>query len=116
MKINIISNVNGSALIEWLQDNDLHRGRIPSELIVGDDVEDACLSLAIPYGVDWEMALQSVNLLTAADYSRALHANGLWTEDDVIGNPGKVHETLRQVLRIDFQTIAKLAHESKQRR
>lgn len=113
MKIKILQRLPGKMLIEW-QDDGLHRGTIPEELVDGERVDDACLSLAIPYGVDFEAGLDGrLQPVTPKVISDALHDAGIWTYEDMARNPGKVQGVLMTVYGIDFQLLIQIAQQSR---
>lgn len=115
MNIKVIGHIPGKALIEW-NDGVLRRGVIPDELVMGNQVDDSCISLAVPYGVDFEAGLQQyVSVVTPETLTNALHNYGIWTMDDVSANPAKVQSALMSLYGIDFQIIMRIAAEQSRR-
>lgn len=112
MNITIINKRNGSALIEWNDEEGKHRGSIPEVLIENNQVEDDYLSMAIPYGIDWEFVLEdSYRTVTASDLAQSLRNHNIWTAEDARRNPGAVQGAILSAYGMTFQTILKAAKD-----
>ena len=113
MKISIISKDNDFVFAQWQDGTMPMRGHIPVELVMGDEVSDEAMSLAIPYGVDWAFFLEgAIGNATPERVAECLRSVGLWTLQDVMKNPAAVRGALMQAYSMDFQTILKLAKDS----
>lgn len=114
MKIKILQKSDSSLLIEWRDEEGLHRGVIPTGLVSGEFVDDAFLSLAIPHGIDWEYLLERVmRPVTPHDLAEALRNHGFWTSEDLRSRPSAVLGVLQEVYGVDFQKLLVVADSYK---
>lgn len=112
MKVNVISSKNGSAVISWVEDGTLQKGIIPSELIIGNEVVDEYLTMAIPFGIDWALALESVHRsVTVDDLAKELRRHGIWTLEDAQRNPQAVQGAILSAYGVSYATVMKAAEE-----
>jgi hypothetical protein len=84
MIVKTISENNGTALIEWMEDSQPQRALVPSrEVSAGGE----CLhpERGLPYGVDFAELITIT--VTPADIDRELKNNGIWTADDLLHKP-----------------------------
>lgn len=106
MKVRVVSIHNRASLIEWTDEEGIHRGTIPEELVVNGAVNNEILTTAIPYGVDWALALEGVlHEITPRTFAKALYGSGFWTLQDLRQNPNAVIGVILSVCGIDFQTL-----------
>lgn len=120
MIVQIIERKQGAALIQWDDEEGLHRGIIPEE-VLGEDgvtVRDELLSLSIPYGVDWEVHLEgTVGLVTPAIIARNLRNAGIWTAEDALSNPKSLIGAVQKSYAGDLAAIinvAKMKYKNKE--
>jgi len=106
MNVKVLSEEHGTSLIEWAEGEMPRRGTIPSGIVIDGAVDDALLSLAIPYGVEWE-AIVPDTVLTASTtvLARELRRHGFWTEDDLRAKPQAVITVLQDVLAINYHML-----------
>ena len=83
-KVTIIKSSGGekTALVEWVQDEQPHRGFIPSSKIGKDNlVEEPVLNASTQYGVPWEDI--KITQVTSEDIANSLRKAGIWTAEDL---------------------------------
>jgi len=112
MNISIIRRDNDFVFAEWHEDDMPVRGHIPLNVVNGDEVLDAAMSLAIPYGIDWTFYLEGAGCHISERVAMCLRKANVWTLQDVIRNPAAVDGALKQAYSLDFQVIMKLAKDS----
>jgi len=105
MIVQIINVEQGRALIQYESDGYLHRGIVPEEIIIDNVVDDTLLSLAIPYGVDWEFVMGSSRTITWKDIANCLRKAGIWTLVDLRMNPQAVLGAIQTAYRLDAQMM-----------
>ena len=112
MKISTISKDNDFVFAQWQDGTMPMRGHIPVELVMGDEVSDEAMSLAIPYGIDWTFYLEGAGCHISERVAMCLRKANVWTLQDVIRNPAAVDGALKQAYSLYFQVIMKLAKDS----
>lgn len=86
MIVKIIQERKGSAIIEWVDNNEVRRSIIPTAELVGN--ECAYPERGIPYGIDFADLITIE--VTPQDIQRSLNNAGIWTVDDLLHNPREV--------------------------
>lgn len=106
--VQIVLRKSGLLLVEWENEGQPKRAWIVPEMIV--EQVDAATALVqapdegVPYGEDWA-ALLEVNRVTPAAIDRELKRKGIWTLDDLRGNPSLVRKVLIGVYGLDVAAI-----------
>ena len=110
MQVKVIASTGGSAVIAWAGDNGVERGVIPAELVNGNEVEDALLSLAIPYGLPWEDLLESTLVpITPSMVAGELRKRGIWTYEDLLSKTQEAYGAIMSVYGLDFHVLMREA-------
>jgi hypothetical protein len=113
MQVTVISNKHDKAVIQWVEDGTTRRGVIPSILVNGDHVDDSALSLAVPYGIDWESVLDGhIRTVSVAEYAAMFRGRGVWTTEDLRRDPQCVIGVILSASGLDFQTVLRLVEQS----
>ena len=104
--VKVISKKEKTALVEYFQDDDLHRRYIPANEIGDGNVLDEVLQQGIPYGYPWE----EIELkFDAKKLSYEMHKVGIWTEADALKFSHKVWSALNATYAVDISKILKVA-------
>jgi hypothetical protein len=112
MKVKVITTRYQTALIEWIGDDGIHRGTVPEEVVNDDIVRDDLLSLAIPYGMDWEFMLDgALGNVTPQVIANNLHRVGIWTLQDLRSRPQDAIGAIQAAYHLDFQTLLRLTEQ-----
>jgi len=110
MIVKVINAKNQVALIEWREDGTVHRGIVPEEVIINETVRDDLISIVIPYGMDWEHLIADTLLnVTPQIISDNLHKVGIWTIDDLRGNPMVALGAIQTSYGLDFSILLRSA-------
>lgn len=110
MIVKVISTKYQGSLIEWSEDGALRRGIVPEEVIIDDAVRDDLLSIAIPYGLDWEHILaDTMANVTPQIISNNLHNSGIWTIDDLRSNPMVALGAIQSAYGLDISILLRSA-------
>lgn len=91
MQVRVIKTKAGQSLIEWNEDNNMHRAWVPHEDVKHGEIETP--ERGLPYGDEIELT----DLPKAAAIVQALHNAGLWTWEDIRVNPSAVQSAVTQV-------------------
>lgn len=84
IEVRMIDVIGGTALVEWIRDNVIRRGYVPSEKITGNYlIEETELEKAQPYGDDLKIEFSQVR---PEEMENELHKYGIWTVEDVEKN------------------------------
>lgn len=107
IRVEIIQENRNAALVEWHDDEGVHRGTLPSAALhqqeEGFYAQPEELASAIPYGYPWEvLALGEVG---AARVAQALRANGIWTTDDARARVAVVRSAIQAAYAKDLETL-----------
>lgn len=106
MIVKIIETINKNILIEWEDDNGLHRGTVPEETLNGNVIDDTMLSLAIPFGVEWEFVLEDfVGEMTPQNLASSLRKAGIWTFEDLRARPQKALQVIQSIYGVDLSSL-----------
>lgn len=112
MNVTVVKNVLGTALIEWEDEEGLHRGMIPEETVRDGVVVDELIPLSIPVGVDWEFILADhIGAMTPQRLAKELRKAGIWTFDDLTKNVPKAEEVIRNIYGVDLSVLLRSAKE-----
>ncbi len=84
MIVKLLSENNGTALIEWLEDGELQRAIVPAKE-VSNGGECAYPERGLPYGLNFAEYITIT--VTPADIDRELKNVGVWTADDLLHKP-----------------------------
>ncbi len=100
-----------AVVIEWQEKGRTKRGSIPTAEYA-EKVDADLLAASIPYGVPFEdMPLKQ---FTGEDLADAIHAAGVWTEEQVRVNAQKLVGVLRELYGIDLGKIVEFSAKYKQ--
>lgn len=86
MIVKIIKEHQGSAIIEWIENDELRRSIIPTSELRGN--ECAYPERGIPYGIEFADFIHIE--VTPQDIQRSLNNAGIWTADDLLHHPREV--------------------------
>jgi hypothetical protein len=93
------------ALVEWIEDNKTCRGVVPVPVLQGKSVSLEELHRALPYGEDWEAAM---DLHTSAwDVAEQLRRSGIWTKNDLMNKIRDAQRAWNQIHATDFGEFIK---------
>lgn len=110
MEVKIIARDGHSALIEWVDNGKLYRGILPIASIRGDSyVTETELKRAAPYGIAWEEVV--ILKATSEQLAQNLRKRGLWTAQDVYGQPEQAQSAIMATYGIDYHTLLKIANQ-----
>ena len=84
MIVKLISENNGTALIEWMEEGEPQRAIVPSRE-VSEGGECAHPERGLPYGLNFAEYITIT--VTPADIDRELRNAGVWTADDLLHKP-----------------------------
>ena len=84
MIVKLISENNGTALIEWMEEGEPQRALVPSRE-VSEGGECAHPERGLPYGLNFAEYITIT--VTPADIDRELRNAGVWTADDLLHKP-----------------------------
>ena len=84
MIVKLLSENNGTALIEWLEDGELRRAIVPARE-VSEGGECVHPERGLPYGLNFAEYITIT--ITPADIDRELKNAGVWTADDLLHKP-----------------------------
>lgn len=101
------------AIVEWMDNGELRRGVVPSEVLGELDEDEDLVSLAVPYGLDWESIVEAGLPLEVEEISKTiakkLRAAGAWTVDDI--TPQLVNNVVLSAV-LDYHTLMRLVKEA----
>lgn len=84
MIVKLISENNGTALIEWLEEGEPQRAIVPANQ-VSESGECAHPERGLPYGLNFA---EYINItVTPADIDKELKNAGVWTAEDLLHKP-----------------------------
>lgn len=113
MDIKVLRQDNDKSVIQWTEGGVNRRGIIPAILVNGNYVDDSAMSLAIPYGIDFESILDgNIRQVSAMEYTETFHNVGIWTKEDIRRNPQAVQGAILSASGLDFQTLMRLIESS----
>ena len=84
MIVKLISENNGTALIEWMEEGEPQRAIVPSRE-VSEGGECAYPERGLPYGLNFAEYITIT--VTPADIDKELKNAGVWTADDLLHKP-----------------------------
>lgn len=108
--VKLINTKGQSSLVEYMEDEVRHRVYVPADSVVNGQVSDVIISRGIPYGYPWEEMSFTVG---GTHLTEQLHAQELWTIDDVLKNPKKLRSALNAVTTAQLSEILTIAHREK---
>lgn len=109
MIIQVIDGNHKTTLVQWQDNNGLHRCYLPIE-VVKADLPLTVLLTGIPYGVDWE---QYPVILNSDDLAKALRNRGVWTQGD-LKDTANVKAAIQDALGIQIKTLIDFARQNAQ--
>lgn len=96
-------------LLEWRDEDGLHRGYVPPEVVEMVDgvatVPTAVLMAAAPYGDDLLSFVHEIAPVTARDVVEALHNAGLWTSRDMLNDAKQVRAVVASLNPVNAQQL-----------
>lgn len=106
-KVEVIQENRNAALVEWHDDNGVHRGTLPSAALLrqedGAYAQPHELEQAIPHGFPWEvLALGQVG---AEAVAQNLRAYGIWSLDDARARVAVVRAAITAAYKQDLETV-----------
>lgn len=84
MIVKLISENNGTALIEWMEEGEPQRAIVPANE-VSEGGECAHPERGLPYGLNFAEYITIT--VTPADIDKQLKNAGVWTADDLLHKP-----------------------------
>lgn len=113
MDVKVLDVQNGTAQIELIIDGDIKRGLVPEEVLQDNNtLDDALVSLVVPYGLDWEYILEdAIGHITPQRLAAELRRVGLWTIQDLRANPQAAFGALQAVYGLDFSALLRSAED-----
>ena len=84
MIVKLISENNGTALIEWMEEGEPQRAIVPANQ-VSEGGECAHPERGLPYGLNFAEYITST--VTPADIDKQLKNAGVWTAEDLLHKP-----------------------------
>lgn len=98
-----------ATLLEWRDEDGLHRGYVPPEVVEMVDgvatVPTAVLMAAAPYGDDLLALVPEIPQLTASDVVEALHNAGMWTSRDMLNDAKQVRAVVASLNPVNAQLL-----------
>lgn len=92
MIVKLLSENNGTALIEWLEDGELQRAIVPANEVSAFTVSSGPVGYTcdypergLPYGLNFAEYITIT--VTPADIEKELKNAGVWTADDLLHKP-----------------------------
>lgn len=108
--VKVLSEDHGISFIEWIEGDMPRRGTIPSGAINGANVDDALLSLAVPYGIEWEVIVPDTALQHSSEVlARELRRHGFWTVADLRARPQVAIAVIQDVLAVNYHMLLSYA-------
>jgi hypothetical protein len=99
-----------SALVEWLEGDDLRRCYVPATEIQGGKASKEALAAGIPYGVPWEDRLGDLPKALARKLGAELRRRGVWEKSD-LNDVKAVRAAIGATLGNIFTLLRKAAEE-----
>ena len=106
MNVRVLGSSEAAALVEWRDEEGLHRSLVPAGLVTAGKCETP--ELGVPYGVPWAdvVPLQ----VTPQQLEQVLYSRGLWTAQDVLAaTPVTLLGLLQQLYGLDVATLIQAA-------
>jgi hypothetical protein len=107
VNVRVVEVSGHTSLVEFIMNEKINRGFIPSEVIVDGQAPEDELGAMIQFGVPWERVLQFD--VTTEDFANALRAHGIWSYDDARNKPNLVISALQSVYRLDLGAVLSAA-------
>ena len=104
MRVRIIREENGSALIEWVAEG-VQRAWLPVALV--HDGECLHPEYGIPYGDDFA-EVQPVTI-GPEDIQRALRKHGIWTYAELSAHPSEAQAAMQELVGAVFRPLLRAA-------
>ncbi len=97
--IQVVQKKGRARIVEYrASDGSLRRCILPAkvvrEALAGDGLTEEELERGIPYGEDWAMMLEGVDIPTPETVAQALRDIGIWTAEQARKGPGTVRVAL----------------------
>lgn len=102
-----------AVVVQITESGIIRRVVVPSSVIIDDDGITAYLlkddfDLGIEYGVPFRDLMHDHTIATS-DVENALHANNLWTAEDIIKNPSSVQSAILSASRAIMADVVQIA-------
>jgi hypothetical protein len=81
--VKVIAEKDGSALVEWVERDDLHRCYLPADEVATGKASKEALGAGIPYGIAWEDHLGDLPKSMARTLGAELRRRGVWCKEDL---------------------------------
>lgn len=81
--VKVVAEKDGSALVEWIEKDDLHRCYIPSAEVEKGKASKDALDAGIPYGIAWEDYLGDLPKGMAHTLAAELRRRDVWRGEDL---------------------------------
>ena len=81
--VKVIAEKDGSALVEWVERDDLRRCYLPADEVATGKASREALDAGIPYGIAWEDHLGDLPKSMARTLGAELRRRGVWCEEDL---------------------------------
>lgn len=108
--VTVISQTGKSAVVQWLEKDDLKRVTIPKDKLEGGKVDAQILKAGVPYGLLWE----NVNLpeFAVEDLAKELRRHNVWTAADAQLNAVQVRAAVQSVYKQVVLAIVEFSRQS----
>ena len=109
--VRVVEARGGSALVEWVEAGEVHRGYLPAAAVSpAGEVDPAELERAVPYGLAWEELPITRGDLAAA-VARDLRNAGIWTRQDLERRPMVALGALQKALGVHMGALNEFARK-----
>lgn len=109
VRVNVISRHGSAALVEFVEGQAVQRKTVSAGLLDGEKISQDDLDMGVPYGLPWA-DLFKINV-TPKVIEKALHNAGVWTLEDLLGNPRRVIAALQSAYGVDIAALIRAASE-----
>jgi len=110
VQVKVLNDQGKTVLVEWVEDNKIKRGFIPSKNLATDSlVAKKVLSAATPYGLPWAKLIKLQ--ATPEGIEVALHRAGIWTMEDLMKNPMPALGAIQAAYWLDMSILLMAAQE-----
>jgi len=111
-KVKELQCVNGSALVEFVAKDGLHRVYVLESEVTEGFCPTKVLEAGIPYGVPWAQFLD-VSEVTPENIQRTLYQHGIWTAADIEADPTTALRAVQAACRGLTGSLLKAAKETR---
>lgn len=105
VKVEVIEKNDKVILVEWIGDGRTCRGVVPVSTLLDSSVTLEELHSALPYGEDWEAAMDLHTCSSAV--AEQLRRSGIWTKSDLMNKIREAQRAWNQIHAEDFGEFIK---------